>query len=286
MPELPEVETVRRDLAARITGSTIREVEVRLPKIVSPKTFARELRGARVLSVRRRAKLLSIDVQAKSKALSILIHLKMTGQLVLRHKHDIYFGGHPILGVRSLPNKYTHVIFFFRGGDVLYFNDLRQFGYLKLVPTVEAEAILSAYGVEPLAPQFSLDYFEGLLAKRKGANIKAVLLNQQYIAGLGNIYVDESLFRARVRPTRRAGSLKPVERKALWKAIRQVIGLSVKHRGTSFNTYVDSDGRAGKFWRYLKVYGRGKEPCKVCGTDIVRIVVAGRGTHYCPSCQK
>ena len=287
MPELPEVETIRRDLHEKLVGAVLRDVEVRLPKIVYPsKTFAQKLRGGRITDVRRRAKLLAIDFRvAHRNDLTLLIHLKMTGQLVLKHKQSIVFGGHPILGAKLLPNKYTHVIFYFRNGDILYYNDLRQFGYLKLVNRQRADRLFAAYGIEPLSTDFSLAHFETVLKGHPGIRLKALLLNQEYIAGLGNIYVDEACFRAKVRPDRTVKTLSTKEKKALWRAIKSVLGLSVKHRGTSFNTYVDADGRAGQFWKYLKVYGRTKEACKTCRTKLVRAVVAGRGTHYCPTCQ-
>ena len=283
MPELPEVETIRRDLDAKLRGARVRQVEVRLAKITSPKgrEFAKKLRGARIREVKRRAKLLALVL---NKGI-ILIHLKMTGQLVLRHHQQIIFGGHTIVGAHELPNKYTHVIFYFTNGDELYFNDLRQFGYLKLMTSAAAQKILDEYGLEPLSRDFTLEKFAEILKKRRSGKLKSVLMDQSLFAGIGNIYADESCFLARVRPARRAPSLNRKELRALWLAIKSVLKLSIKHRGTSFNTYVDSQGQAGNFVKYLKVYGRGGEPCKVCGTILKRTVLAGRGSVYCPKCQ-
>ena len=289
MPELPEVETIRKDLAAKLCGLRVQRVAVYLPKIVTPagQAFVRALRGARILAVRRRAKLLRLDIVDRNRQpLAILIHLKMTGQLVLRHKRHIVFGGHPMVGVSVVPNKYTRVVFYFTNGDALYFNDVRQFGYVKLVSQAVADEIFRAYGLEPLAREFTRAALSKILRSHKTTRLKALLLDQRFVGGLGNIYVDEACFRARVRPSRRAGRLTPRERRALWRAIRGVIALSLKHRGTSFNTYVDSDGQTGNFWRYRQVYARAHDPCKVCGTIIKRTVLVGRGTHYCPTCQK
>jgi formamidopyrimidine-DNA glycosylase len=210
----------------------------------------------------------------------------MTGQLVLRHRRQLIFGGHPIVGVTTVPNKYTHVEFRFTNGDVLYFNDLRQFGYIKLVSSAEAARVAAAYGMEPLAAGFTSRKFAELVATRPRAKVKAALLDQALIAGVGNIYADEACFRARVRPSRRVHTLLPAERRALWRALRDVLALSLKHRGTSFNTYVDSDGQTGGFWRYRQVYGRGGEPCRRCGGILKKTTVAGRGTVYCQRCQR
>jgi formamidopyrimidine-DNA glycosylase len=312
MPELPEVETIRRDLDAKLRGARLRRVEVRLVKIVSPRgsAFARALHGAVIRNVRRRGKLLIFDMERRSSQrhlprqsvhrfhkiktvqfhrigqLVMLIHLKMTGQLVLRHHKQITFGGHTIVGARELPNKYTHVIFYFTNGDELYFNDLRQFGYLKLVTSAEAQKILDEYGLEPLSRDFTLERFAEILRRRKNGKLKSVLMDQTLFAGVGNIYADESCFLARVRPGRRVSSLNGKELRALWLSVKKVLALSIKHRGTSFNTYVDSQGQTGNFVKYLKVYGRGGKPCKVCGTILKKTVLAGRGTVYCSHCQR
>lgn len=291
MPELPEVETIRRDLQ-RLRGAVLDHVVVRLPKIVAPTaaTFARVLKGATVTRIDRHAKLLAFHVRLQ-KAYQrhhdavILVHLKMTGQLVLRDRRQLVFGGHPIVGATVVPNAYTHVEFHFDGGRTLYFNDLRQFGYVKLVTTSTAREAVAKLGVEPLTPAFSLQVFRDILKARQGRTLKAALLDQAGVAGIGNIYVDEACYRACVRPGRRVKSLSSTEQQLLWKAIRSVLALSVKHRGTSFNTYVDTDGKTGAFWRHRRVYGRKDEPCQRCKTQIRKTVVAGRGTHYCPHCQ-
>jgi formamidopyrimidine-DNA glycosylase len=282
MPELPEVETIRRDLEKKVVGSTIRRVEVLTSKLVSPKNLAQKLRGFGVLGVSRRAKLLVFE----GKTHYLLFHLKMTGQLVLRHRKQIIFGGHPIAGLRELPNKYTRAIFYFKNGDTLYFNDLRKFGYIKLVSHQKAEKIFSQYGVEPLEKDFTRERFVEILKTSQSSRLKPLLLNQEKISGLGNIYVDEACFLSGVRPGRRVGTLSKIEKEKLWKSIRTILAKSIKYRGTSFNSYVDSDGQAGRFWRYLNVYGRRGEACKKCGRSMAYIKLAGRGTHFCPRCQK
>jgi len=297
MPELPEVETIRRDLAVVLSGQTISAIHIFSPKTVQPAAafFKKSLVGQKVVKIERRGKLL-IFALADSKRVAqvkfLLIHLKMTGQLIYRDRKQEIAGGHSIgkasflEAVGNLPNKHTRVIIELQSGGRLFFNDLRKFGYLKIVSQTELDKILkNNYGPEPLTPEFSLSSLQATLRNKK-TKIKALLLDQKRIAGLGNIYVDESLFAAKIRPERLAGSLKTAEVKKLWQAINQVIKLAIKHRGTTFNNYRDSDGRKGNYSRFLQVYGKRGEACPVCGRPLVRIKVAGRGTHYCAHCQK
>jgi len=309
MPELPEVETIRRDLSGLIAGRTIAAVHIISPSSVRPSAalFKKGLVGRKVVAVNRRAKLLILalsgDPVRKTSGRFLLIHLKMTGQLIYRDKIIRAVGGHSLsdgsgsltgaLG-GELPNKHTRVILDFqpsgRSGKMpsghLFFNDLRRFGYLKIVDAPELARILERdYGPEPLTPEFSLAGFSTRLKNRR-LNLKAFLLNQKLIAGLGNIYADEALFAAGLRPTRLAASLTARETDRLFQAIIRVLKSALKHRGTTFNNYRDSAGRKGNFSRRLKVYGRGGAPCLVCGRPIVRIRLAGRGTHYCSHCQK
>lgn len=288
MPELPEVETIRRDLQARLPGLIINKVTVLLPKIIisGPKKFDRVVSGATIVRVERRAKLLFLHLKTKQGPRVLLIHLKMTGQLVLTQKKDKVFGGHIIAGVTSVPNRYTHVFFEFSNDDVLYFNDLRQFGYLKLVTEPEAQSIAAAYGLEPLDAGFTAKAFLEICKRRENKKVKALLLDQTSVAGIGNIYADEACFRARVNPARRIGEISLAKKRSLWRAIRFVLALSVKHRGTTFSTYVSVDGQAGNFWRYRQVYGRKGEPCNRCGAILNKTVVVGRGTVWCSTCQR
>ena len=295
MPELPEVETIRRDLAGTIVGRKITSVNILSPKTASHPAafFIKALVGRRLAEIGRRGKLLILVLSPSRSGIDyLLIHLKMTGQLIYQDRKNKIAGGHSLSGpaaisaVEALPNRHTRVIIGLTASGRLFFNDLRRFGYLKLATKAELEKILeNNYGPEPLSPEFSLPFLAARL-KGKTTKIKAFLLDQKIIAGLGNIYVDEALWAARVRPERRTGSLKAAEIKKLWQAINNVIKLAIKKRGTTFNNYVDSRGQKGNFSRFLKVYGRRGEKCPNCGRPILKIKVAGRGTHYCPSCQK
>ena len=299
MPELPEVETIARDLSENLGDQPIISLDLISPKSAqnAPSFFKKILIGNSFKKVSRRGKLLIFEL--KNGQFFLLIHLKMTGQLIYIDKKTRLAGGHS-LNDRSnqkngsfldsvggkLPNKHTRVIIGFRNGARLFFNDLRRFGYLKIVNDAELKRILeNNYGPEPLAPDFSIQYLEKLLAKRK-TKIKALLLDQKLVAGLGNIYVDEALFASGIRPERLAQSLKKAEIKKLFLAINTLIKKAIKHRGTTFSNYVDSKGKKGNYSRFLKVYGRKNEECSVCGAKIIKIKMAGRGTHYCPNCQK
>lgn len=290
MPELPEVETIRRGLAEVLPGQTIKEIEVRLPKayqVAGPEDDSRVV-GAQVEQVERRGKALLIEL---STGLTFLIHLKMTGQLIYREKDHIKLaGGHPttdmVLG--EFPKKSTQVIIRFRKGSELFFNDQRTFGYIKLLPTDELGNVplLKTLGPEPLERSFTFEKFEQLLKRRPNAKLKPLLLDQTFIAGLGNIYVDESLNLAKLHPLRTAGSITKPQRRKLFDAIRSVLRTSLKYGGTSDNTYVTIRGGKGDYLRHARAYHKTGEPCKHCGHPIERMVVAGRGTHYCPHCQR
>lgn len=290
MPELPEVETIKRGLAEVLLGKTIAEFEVRLPKIFQsegPETLER-LIGATVKSVQRRGKLLWITLSTE---MSIVIHLKMTGQLIFREKGGIRLaGGHPTadIALNEYPTKVTHAIFRFTDGSELFFNDQRQFGYIKFLPTEDVPelGLMKTFGPEPLGPDFTVDWFRAGLKRRANSKLKPLLLDQTFIAGLGNIYVDEALNLARLHPLREAGSLSNAKADELHAAIIQVLKTSLKYGGTSDNTYVTIRGGKGDYLSYARVYHRTGLPCRRCGHVINRMVVAGRGTHYCPNCQR
>lgn len=290
MPELPEVETIRRDLAGVLVGKKIKDVVVRKAKMArgGSRRLTKALVGQRVASVERRAKLLMLRLEPSNHYL--LLHLKMTGQLTYQDANEVIAGGHSWraleqeLPAPSLPDKHTHIIFSFTGGAKLYFNDLRQFGYVQVVSPEEKAVIERTYGIEPLTAAFTLEAFRQALGRR-AAPLKAVLLNQAVIAGLGNIYVDEVCFAAGVGPQRRVNRLTHDEVARLWRACTKIIERAIKYRGTTFNTYRDSRGRRGNYLEHLQVYGRMGEPCRRCAGVVKRVTVAGRGTHYCPSCQ-
>ena len=293
MPELPEVETIRRDLQRVLVGRRIAAVDIRKAKVVqgNRSLFIRTLKGNTFSAVGRRGKLLIFSL--KKGDYSLLVHLKMTGQLIYQDENRVVAGGHPFpLLDEELPNKYSHVIFGLGGkggrGKTarLFFNDMRQFGFLRLVTADELIEVLAGYGIEPGLPDFTREAF-GKIFERSNAPVKAVLLNQAKIAGLGNIYVDEVLFAAGVRPTRRAQRLSGPDIDRLYRAVKRIVPLAVKHRGTTFGMYRDGLGAAGNFVKLLKVYGRAGETCKKCRqATIKKITVAQRGTHYCPECQR
>ena len=217
----------------------------------------------------------------------LLIHLKMTGQLVLRQpRKGLVVGGHPIKNVETVPNKFTHVEIVFGSGLVLYFNDVRKFGWLKLVDADGLAKATAPYGPEPLDKLFSQSHWLELLKKKRNLSIKKALLDQSLVAGLGNIYVDEACFYTGIRPTRRISSLSRQQRLDLFRNVQKVLRLSIRQGGTSFNTYRQAHGGKGNFYKFLKVYGRVGQPCRSCGTLIKKIRHAGRGTQFCPHCQK
>lgn len=287
MPELPEVETIRQDLRRKILHKKITAFEALYPKVAAgkPKELAEFLVGKKIIEIDRRGKLMIFRFEKNDSVL--LVHLKMTGQLVYVFKNTIVGGGHSFKTLNThLPDKFTGAIFTFTDKSKLFFNDLRKFGYLKLTDALGLEKALQGFGVEPLTPEFTFAAFSKLL-KTKKMNIKAVLLNQAFIAGIGNIYADEICHAAGVLPTRRTATLTPGEIKKLYQAANVIIKKAIKYRGTTFNNYIDSEGNKGNFSAHLKVYGSKNARCKTCTTGIIeKTKVAGRGTHFCRVCQK
>lgn len=281
MPELPEVETIRKDLQFAVLGKGIRSVKIWTPRLVKndPKEFIKHLENNRFEQIDRKGKLLMFQLAYGDQTL--MIHLRMTGQLISELP-----GGLVVGDAAELPNKHTHVSIYFADGSVLHFNDIRTFGYLHLAGEDDVKKALSRFGIEPLSPGFVYKRFEELFLGRKGI-VKSILLDQQKIAGIGNIYADEICHRARIRPDRDISSLKPGDIKRLFNACQTVIREAVTKRGTTFSNYVDGKGNKGGYSKYLKVYNRKGERCHRCGDDrIVKIRVAGRGTHLCENCQK
>jgi formamidopyrimidine-DNA glycosylase len=289
MPELPEVETVRKGLEERLVGRAITGFDVRLAKQFKsdPALIKTQIIGAQIEAMERRAKLLLIHL---SSGYSLLIHLKMTGQLIWQDASGERFaGGHPIPFVTGpLPSGVTHIVFTFDDGSKLFFNDLRQLGYASLVPTSEVPDLkfLKSLSPEPFSKEFTLERFATQLKRRGRSRIKTVLLDQAVAAGVGNIYADEALFLAKVHPERLAGSLDLDEVERLWKAVPEVLRESLRWGGTSIQAYIDPDGKRGTYLDHAYVYRRTGEPCRDCGTPIEKIIVGGRGTHFCPHCQR
>jgi formamidopyrimidine-DNA glycosylase len=287
MPELPEVETIRRGLQKTLIGKTIKSFWSDWPKKVAPSVdrVTKEIVGKKVVAVDRRAKVLIIRLNNNT---ALLFHLKMSGQLIYQPKKGrVVFGGHPQYGgLNNLPNKFTHHLIQFAEKSTLFFNDQRKFGWIKFVTAAELQQIFETTGIEPLSKDFTKKIFLRLLTRYPNRTIKQTLLDQSLVAGIGNIYADESLFAARIRPERKVKSVQLVEMSKLYRAIKKILTLAVKYKGTSTNLYVGHDGQPGNFVRYLKVYGRGAMPCKRCRTPIKKLKLHGRGTHYCLKCQK
>jgi len=293
MPELPEVETIKNDLKQAILGKKITQVTVKDEKIVKNQSaeFVKILKGNRIEDLSRIGKLLIFKLGREE--LYLLIHLKMTGQLVFVAGDRIIAGGHQdqrsktsFFSEIEAEGKHTRIIFEFSNGAKLFFNDLRRFGYAKIVNAEELKIVAGAYGPEPLSKVFTKEAL-GITLKGKKAPVKAILLNQGLIAGIGNIYADEALFAAKIRPDRKAESLTSEEVKRLAEAIKMILKKAIKFRGTTFSNYRDASGRKGNFSRLLKVYGKDGEICPCCRkTKLKKIKVAGRGTVVCENCQK
>jgi len=288
MPELPEVETVRMQLQSKIAGKTIESVEVFHSKSVNhDETIEDTLRGKNIANIDRVGKLMIFSFVNEADVF-LLAHLKMTGQFFyVDTDGDILGGGHSMTTSvdNDFPHKHSRVAFHFSDHTSLYFNDMRLFGYVKIANAAEVSLARSKFGPEPIQADFDCQWFGGKLKKRK-TPIKAALLDQSFVAGLGNIYVDEALWRAKVRPTRRADTLTKKEAAELCVAAGDVMNESIKVGGTTFQHFVDTGGQNGNFTDYLQVFGQHGKACSRCGETIVKIRCAGRGTHYCPGCQK
>ena len=278
MPEIPEVETIRRGLTDFIVKKKIVGVEV-----LCEKSFIGEPVSGVVTGLRRYGKALIIDLD---NGVSLMVHLRMTGQLIYDGV-ERYAAGHPSENfTATLPNKQTRVILKFENG-VLYFNDQRKFGFIKVLPTaeVETEAFIKKLAKEPW--QMTVEEFYDKLQRHKKALIKAAILDQNLICGLGNIYADEALFAAGIYPERRAGSLTMDEARKLLLAAREVMQRSIDSGGSTMATYVKADGTRGDYLeKFAQVFRREGLACPKCGSKIIKIRVVGRGTHICPKCQK
>ncbi|MCX6783814.1 MAG: bifunctional DNA-formamidopyrimidine glycosylase/DNA-(apurinic or apyrimidinic site) lyase [candidate division WWE3 bacterium] len=274
MPELPEVETVRADLNKELAGQTVKGIKVDKPNLIkgSHLDFIKELTGAKFTGVRRQAKLLIFDLTKDGRDFHVVAHLKMTGRFLLREQSD-------------QPDNYQHITIDIGGGKELRFCDLRQFGYLAITSKEDLAKILAGYGPEPLK-DLTVEKFEEAL-KRKLA-IKKLLLDQAVFSGIGNIYANEALFEAKIQPERLANTLSIKEASDLFQAISKVITSGLTNRGTTTkdDSFKDIYNRAGSNAKYLRVYERTGQPClNNCGDKIKKIMVGGRGTYFCPSCQ-
>lgn len=281
MPELPEVETIVRRLAEVLPGKTIRSIEVLKEKSFqgNPKILA----GKKITKIGRRAKIIWFQIAGK---FDLIVHLKMTGQFILIDGDTKVGGGHPTKDwIRDLPSKHTRVIFHFTDRSTLYFNDMRIFGWLKVVDDALLKQEFQKYGPDANLASVSLPYLQNAFAHRR-IPIKLALMDNAVLAGVGNIYANEALFIAQIHPKRPANTLTPAEWKKVYQATKKVIRDGIRLGGTTFDgKYVDIRGLAGKYQEKLLVYGQKGKPCPTCKTPIEKIQLGGRGTFFCPKCQ-
>ncbi len=286
MPELPEVETVRIGLVGLIVGKQISEVSHDTVKSFpnSDADVAAFMVGSKIINVRRRAKVLLVDLSTNY---TLVIHLKMTGQIVF--VGVTRFGaGHPSDSlITELPDKSTRVVVTFDDNSRLFFNDQRKFGWMRLLPTPEVPNIdfMRKVGPEPLETGFTPDILYTRLQRRKNTSIKAALLDQTVLAGIGNIYADEALWGAKIHPATKVAQLTRPQVTALHRELQFVLKLSIEKGGSSDKNYVNAEGEKGSYISFARVFRREGQACPRCGTTIEKTRVAGRGTHICPHCQ-
>jgi len=306
MPELPEVETIKLVLQRKIIGKTIEDIQV-----LSPKSFIgnpKNIRGRKVLNVWRKGKYLGIDLisshqssaisyQTKNKKslttddrqlMTLLFHLKMTGQLIYEDGSR-FIGGHPTEDMMGkMPNSHTRVIFEFSDNSKLYFNDQRRFGWIMV--RVKGEAgrakFLENLGPEPLEKEFTWQILKSNLLKHKSMPVKVAIMDQSVVSGVGNIYSNEACFAAKLDPRIKVSTLTDKQFQALYRGVVGVLREGIRHGGSTRAHFRDLEGHKGYFLDYAKVYGLDKHPCKICKTIIKKIQLGGRGTYYCEHCQK
>ena len=287
MPELPEVETVVRGLNRLILKKKIAQVKHDWPKSFPnlEKDVNDFMIGAEISKVQRRGKAIIIEL---NNGWALVTHLRMTGQMVYRGEEN-WGAGHPNDDfLNDLPNKSTRVEIDFEDQTKLFFNDQRKFGYMKLLPEPEIEELsfFQKLGPEPLEDNFTVEIFKERLLKKKNSLVKPTILDQSVIAGVGNIYADEALWRAKIHPETRIKDFSNVDFENLHESIRFVMNKSIEKGGSTDRNYVNADGSRGNYLEYAAVYHKNGQPCKRCGTEISKIRVGGRGTHFCENCQK
>lgn len=282
MPELPEVEVVVRGLADNIVGKKFTKVEIRQSKLAnfSPEQFRSRVQNQEIQDVQRIGKMIVVHLEQDV----MVIHLKMTGQLVYE---NTFLGGHTFTEhQKSYVNAHTHLIFQLDDGTCVYYNDQRLFGYCHLVPKEELTKYSKTYGMEPVNGPFKWEDFWKLVSAHPRMNFKAFLLTQKYVAGIGNIYADETAFRSAIDPHRKLGEISEKKWQEVHRHIRDILLESIKWNGTTFSHFLSNNAEKGNFKQFLKVYGRGGKPCDTCGKTLLKIKLAGRGTVYCSHCQK
>jgi len=283
MPELPEVETIRRDLQKKIKDKQIKDVIVNISKIIkkpSSEEFIAKSKDKKIKEIYRRGKYIIIHLNSEDK---LIIHLGMTGLLIYPYNEN----SEEILEGK-IKAKHNHLVFTFTDDTQLVFNDVRRFGKIFLVSNINEIETLSKLGVEPLEDYFTEEVFIQILNKKKKGKIKPFLMNQKFITGLGNIYANEVLYRSDIHPLRLIFSLNKEEVRNLYQQIKLVLSEAVELRGSTVadEAYLDTDGEKGKFTKKLQVYARKGEPCIKCGHSIEVVRIEGRSSFICPQCQK
>lgn len=271
MPEMPEVETIRRYLNKKLIGKTIANVDILLTRQiqnVSKEKFVAKIVGSEIINIDRIGKYLIVRLNNK---LNIIFHLRMTGRLVYSANGEN-------------TDKYARIIFDLTGGEKLIYGDTRTLGVIYLLEDEKDLKAIANMGAEPLSAEFTLQYLKNVLKNRK-SRIKTILLNQNYISGIGNIYADEALFLARINPFAVANEIDENGVHRLFDAINKVIGDGIADGGTTFRDYQNGEGKTGHHQDNLFVYGREGKPCKICQEKIEKTFLGGRGTHFCPKCQ-
>lgn len=290
MPELPEVEVIRSGLSELIAKKTIEKVNVLNAKSFQASTSSIDVfvNNSTILSVKRRAKILLIEL---SSGYSLIIHLKMTGQLLFRdnqNKSKNFAGGHPSDSFLSvLPDNHTRVELIFTDSTALFFNDMRKFGWIKLLPTTELkeEKFIAKLGPEPLIGNPTPEYLKRMSRHPKSL-VKAALLNQEIVAGIGNIYADEALWGAMIHPKTRVENLSKKQLEDILNAAIEVMSFSINKGGSTDRNYLNAKGEKGSYLTFANVFRKEGKPCPRCGHVIEKIRVAGRGTHICSNCQQ
>ena len=280
MPELPEVETIRRGLQRKIKNKQIKDIVVNVDKIIkkpSLEKFIAKTKGKKIKEVDRRGKYIIIHLDSKDK---LIVHLGMTGLLIYPYDNKIT--------EKEIKPKHNHLIFTFTDDTQLVFNDVRRFGKIFLVSNIDEVESITKLGVEPLEDYFTEEVFIQVLNKKRKSKIKPFLMNQKFITGLGNIYANEVLYRSNIHPLRLISSLNKKEVRNLYQQIKLVLSEAVELRGSTVadEAYRDTDGNKGKFAKKLQVYARKGEPCIKCGHPIEVVRIEGRSSFICPQCQK
>lgn len=281
MPELPEVETIRLGLQKYLVGKKVERVEIRLPKIFEGDS--KKIVGAQITGVRRFGKALVIDLDND---FSLAVHVKLTGQLVFRPKASKVPEVPKVSKVGRLPNAFTHVIFYLSEGARLFYNDIRQFGWLRVLhtPDVGEMKFIQELGPEPFK-DLTLEKFKEIL-RGKATAIKALIMDQKRIGGVGNIYANDALYLAKINPKRAAKDLTEEDVESLYEAIYTVLKKGLELGGSSEHTYVNALGEEGEYQKHMLVYGKAGKACTKCGSRIIRTTLGGRGTFFCSVCQK